>query len=267
MTKERYARVQARLAHTEKHVRTALKEIADWQTMSNVVGTAEMLPGKLGYQLRATGLREDILTDLGFTVGQCFYDLRAILDNLGVSLAYLNADPPAAPKKLYWPIHLTEAEFAKNAGRVLEQMSPEVASAIEEVQPFQRKGRPGEGLPKDDPAVLLHAINIDDKHYTPVAVTLLFEEVNFNAGAEFETEEGAALSVPPAIEITLPLREGEVFMRWDTKGPLRSAAGTFIMKGHLVLSFDDKQVPLAQTLENLTNYVRLVVYRFSPFFV
>lgn len=266
MTKDRYERVLARMAHTEARVTQTLQEIVQWTTVAKIVGAVEFLPGKLGYELRATGLQQEKVTALGFTAGECFHNLRSILDNLCVSLAYLHADPPSAPKKLYWPIYLRESDFRKRALEILDQVSPQVALELERVQPFQRQGRQGEGWPSDDPGLLLHAIDVDDKHYTPLVVSLNVDEMTFGASAEFETDEGATLSMPPSVTITTPIREGEVFLRWDTNGPLAKAAGKFDVKAHLALSFGPSQLPLNQALTSLTTYVRLVVNHFGPFF-
>lgn len=267
MTKERYARVLARMAHAEERVTQAFQEITQWTADANVVGVVEFLPGKLGYEVRATGLQEERATALGFTVGECFHNLRSILDNLCVSLAYLHADPPPAPKKLYWPIFLNRSDFRIKARGVLDQVSSQVGLELERIQPFQRRGRPGEGLPTDDPGLLLHAINIDDKHYTPLVVLLLPDQMKLTASVRFETEEGAALSMPPSLAITMPLREGEVFLRWDTKGPLAEAEGKYEINAHLALIYGTSQVPLNHALANLTIYVRSVVTHFGPFFL
>lgn len=270
MSAEILAPIEARLVHAEKQAAELIPTIREWAERHPLQGTGSLLPDRLGYEIRLTSVDQTSVDQFGFPVGDCVHNLRSTLDNLAFALVKLRSDPPQAPKDIHFPLYITERDFNKNAKRMLEQVRPLVAYTLGAIQPFQRQGRVqngvSEGMPKDDPLVLLHRINVGDKHHVPVQVTISPSTLTFKGNVKFASSEDADRNIPPDTEIMLPLRVGDVFFRHRTVTPLVSVNNNFEITGDIALVAGDETVPVGPILVKFCEHVRLVLDRFRGFF-
>ena len=262
--------VDARITRAEAQVSQIIADAQEWTKGNQITTEGELLPGRLGFQIRIAEMDELSIEAFSFPAGECLHNLRSALDNLAYAMARLKKDPPDKPKAIEFPISLTEQAFNQTTKRMLPQLPSDIADALRAMQPFQRAGRVlngvYEGMPSDDPLLLLHRINISDKHHVPVAATLLPKEMHFSSLGEFESDEAAARNVPPKVEIVLPLRRGQVFCRTITADPLVQISQTFQIQGHIALMAGEDVIEMEPALRHLAQQVRIVIEYFRRFF-
>jgi hypothetical protein len=262
--------IDLRVNRAEVQANELVQLVQQWAADSPLTGVGALLPDRLGFEIHLKALAKAAVDQFGLPAGECLHNVRSALDNLTYALARLKCDPPPKPRYIQFPISVTAADFAQNTKGLLPQLPDAAATALRDIQPFQRSGRTQdgvcEGMPQDDPLLLLHRINISDKHRAPVAATLATSAMNFAGGVEFASEEAAGQNVQPNIEVILPLREGEVFFRWRTKNPIVKVNQTFDVRANVSLVAGEDLVELGPTLVRLTGQVRLILEYFRPFF-
>lgn len=239
------------------------RQLRSWTRSLKPAIEAKMAPDRHSYDLIVTGVDFDKLASLGLNVGNCIHDLRACLDNLVFALARLHKDPPEDPVQIYFPIFQDEEQFDKRAARTMRQISPLMCEAIRSVQPFQRKGRVvngvSEGMPADDPMVLLHELEISDKHRIPLSLAMFPEQAGFDASVKFYNEESARKAGPPKANIRVPMEEGQPFCTVAFMEAIEKVSGTADFRMTLMLQTDSRVIPFEGQLPRLTNHVREVI--------
>ena len=109
----------------------------------------------------------------GLVAGDCFHNMRCVLDHLvyAIAVTEAGADPPPKERQLQFPITTTKEEWRKQAWRI-QSLSPDARAAIEGLQPHG--GRDAAG---DHPGlVLLNDFDTSDKHRVLNVVTLHVSE-------------------------------------------------------------------------------------------
>ena len=243
------------------------QQLKAWVATQKPEFHVQFAPDRRSYEIKVTNLAYDELLYQGRNMSACIHDFRACLDNLAFALARLHKDPPDKPAKIYFPIFQDEQEYSDKTKPCLRQMPDKVKDALKNIQPFNRKGdvvgNVSDGLPADDPLVLLNELENSDKHRIPLAFSLLPEIIQFSKAVKFFTEESAAKAGPPQVNINLPLHEEVPFVTIAFNEPIEEAAGEFDVKTILVLQTDTRVIPYQDQLLALGKYVQLVLSYFA----
>lgn len=260
--------VALKLSRAESQIKSVCESIVDWATSNPLKAEGRILDDHLGFELILSPFAEAPPQDnWGLTVGECAHNLRSALDNLAFALARSECDPPPKPGKLSFPIYADKADFHSKERQNLEQWPAGAADLIESLQPFQRIGGPGEGLPADDPLLLLHWLNIIDKHRVPPIALIAPKSMSPDLKVDFYTAEEASLNVPPNMTIWGgALVPGATLLKMTTVSPLKSASIDFQCVAAVCILRDGEPLPIIHLLNYLYDYTKGVVSRFDSFF-
>jgi len=259
--------VKLKLARAAEQVEALNQIVSAWIAENPFVAVCELREERLGFRVVQQNFQSPPpLEEWSLLAGECIHNIRSALDNLVFALARLRNDPPAAPDKLQFPIHIDKAKFDKNGRNKLDQLTPEAANVVEMLQPFQRDGSPGNG-PENDLLTLLQWLSNTDKHRVPSVVLIAPTDIFHNFSAEFQSEADAAANVLPDTVIWGgPLEPGAVLIELKTRHPLVSAKGSYVGHAIVALQTDSENLAIVQILQNLSQYVSLVCAQFDRFF-
>ncbi|MFI9373835.1 hypothetical protein [Streptomyces parvulus] len=227
---------------------------------SNPYGVrAKIAEDRLRWELQLQVSHPPPLADWGFRFGEAVNHLRATLDNLVVAIARQSgvADEKQL-KALMFPISGTPAEW-KNRQKALACLADWCRNALEQVQPFQRPEYGG--TLDEDLLLVLRDLDNRTKHHLQVKPDLAPQTIEHAPSVEFETEEGAAASVPPDTEVNIaPFEDGAVLLRHRTNGRIKSVRGRYSITAEVqVLLPDDRAFGVTDLLAALWEYTRAVM--------
>tara|TARA_R110002051_G_scaffold315883_1_gene394828 strand:- start:3668 stop:4549 length:882 start_codon:yes stop_codon:yes gene_type:complete len=101
------------------------------------------------------------------------HNYRSALDGFAWELANLDGAKPPKPSQLYFPIFDTHHKWEKARATTLSSMPAFVLDRLNQVQPFHAEPvRDGIGL-------LLHALDIEDKHRAAISIDLKARDKTF----------------------------------------------------------------------------------------
>lgn len=226
---------------------------------------AQLREGQLGINLvcQMEGMIVP-LKEWSLELGEIVYSLRSALDNLIYVCVLIRSDPPPNPRDLQFPIVQDPRQYANAVRNIAPQLPPNIADLLESVQPYQR-GRPDvEGRPEHDPLVLLNWISNHDKHRMPVPFLVPPKEIEFAQSCEFESEADAAANVPPDVVVHVgPLTHGATMLEYRTRHPVTKVSGQINITAHVAFETNDGTREIAEAINQLTWYTRLVVDEFA----
>jgi hypothetical protein len=215
-----------RIAWAEK-LRVKLKQlIEEWGNLNPWSVDARIAEDRLSYTVGLAVTTPPALDDWGYLFGDAIHNLRAALDNAVVAVArQCGIGDAKILRRLQFPICSNAKEWADSSSRIKE-LPQVVQDVILKVQPFTF-GENGQAKP-DDPLLILRDTSNENKHRVEATASLQQAALNYGGMVEFETEEGALLSVPPDITVCRPtLPEGGILMVQRTKGRIVKVKGKY----------------------------------------
>lgn len=231
--------------------------IQDWPKTSPFEAVASIAEDRLSWELRLQVNTPPPLGEWGLRFGEAVHHLRAALDNAAVAIARESGvTDPKALKAIQFPICGTAEEW-KSGKKRIASLPSFYQSAIEQVQPFQRPP----ATRAMDLLLLLRDLDNSDKHHLQMKARLETASLAHEPAVEFETEEGAAASVPPDTEVFAPdFTDGGCLLLWRTKGRIAHVKGAFSVGAVVQADLGAGHVEGAtEVLAALCFYTRLVM--------
>ncbi len=198
-------------------------------------------------------------TEWNFAFGEVIHNLRSSLNNMVYDIAvWTGVTDARALRRVQFPICATRIAWQGEKSRV-ECLPAEYVTAIEAIQPFQR-GEAEEDL-QGDLLLVLQKLDNQDKHHLQITPHIQPMGIEHDLSMEFETEEGAAASVPPYTEVfEVPFRDGELLMRSRTKGRIAGVHGGMNVAVQVqVVLVGGRQEGITHLLAALCFYTRQVM--------
>ncbi|MFB6936082.1 hypothetical protein [Streptomyces chartreusis] len=230
-----------------------------WGGSSSCSARARIAEDRLSWELQLQVSQPPPLADWGFRFGEAVNHLRAALDNLAVAIARQSGVTDEKQLKAFmFPICGTSKEW-KSRQKALACLPDWSRDALEQMQPFQRPEQGG--TLEEDLLLALRDLDNSTKHHLQVKPDLTPQTIEHTPAVEFETEEGAAASVPPDTEVlAAPFEDGAVLLRHRTKGRIKSVQGqySFAAQVQAVLP-DGRTFGVTDLLAALCEYVRVVM--------
>ncbi|MFD6939185.1 hypothetical protein ACFWAP_23910 [Streptomyces goshikiensis] len=214
---------------------------------------------RLSWELRLQVFRPPRLEQWGFHFGEAVHHLRATLDNLIVSIARQSGVTDEKQlRALVFPICGTRKEW-KDRQKGTACLPEWCRVALEQMQPIQRLKHGG--TLDEDLLLALRDIDNSTKHHLQVEPTLTSQSIHHAPSVTFETEEGAAASVPPDTEVVVaPFEEGAVLFRHRVSGRIKSVSGQYNATAQVqVVLPDECAVGVTELLAALLQYTRIVM--------
>lgn len=220
---------------------------------------ASIAEDRLSWELRLQVPQSPPLADWGFRFGEAVNHLRATLDNLVVAIARQSGVTDEKQlKALMFPICGTLKEW-KSRQKALACLPDWCRDALEQLQPFQRPEHGG--TLDEDLLLVLRDLDNSTKHHLQVKPDLASQTIRHAPAVEFETEEGAAASVPPDTEVMVaPFEDAAVLLRHRTSGRIKSVHGQYNITAQVQLVLPDgRPHGVTDLLAALWEYTRIVM--------
>jgi len=226
---------------------------------------AKLREGRLGVDLICQMENLELpLIEWSIELGEIVYSLRSSLDNLIYVCAQKYSDPPSNHRRLQFPIVQDFRQYQNAVRDILPQLSPEISTLLENIQPFQRSKPEVEGTPEYDPLVLLNWISNHDKHRMPVPFLVPPKEIGINHTCEFQSEQDASENVPPDVVVHVdPLSHGKKIIEHRTKHPVKKVFGKLDITAHVAFNSHNGVRDLLEATKQLTWYTKLIIDEFS----
>jgi hypothetical protein len=235
------------------------QSIQAWLASEPWAITAKIADDRLSYSVRFDLTTQPPLDDWGYMFGDAVHNLRAALDNSLVNIATQSGITDEKKlRQLQFPIAANLKEWKENASRVKE-LPQHFQDAILKAQPFS--SGPDEKASPDDLLVVLRDLNNEDKHRVELTASLRPTAMNHFGSIEFETEEGAGLSVPPDTTVYTPsFIDGGTLLIWRTKGRIAKVTGGYTILAQVqVRLVDGRLVGVTQILAALCHHTEKVL--------
>lgn len=252
---DRFRGVQLKIDRARLHADALIDSVSEWTRRSQPSAKAEYLPDRLGYKLILQSFVEaPPLEQWALMTGDCVHNLRSALDNLAFALALLKRDPPARPADIYFPVFDDAERFKVKADRTLNQLPDEAVQLLTAFQPFHRGAHV-----KRDALLLLHHLDIHDKHRLPQVVLFAINQGNHVVQMEFASEADAEAAVPP--EATVhggSIEPGSSLIEIRVKRPIARLTGNVNVEAVpaiQTLVALEGVIPVLQTLGQHTNEI------------
>ncbi|MFJ2088208.1 hypothetical protein ACIOEW_02975 [Streptomyces sp. NPDC087901] len=230
-----------------------------WGDSRSCDAQAVIAPDRLSWELRLRVAQPPPLAEWGFRFGEAINHLRSTLDNLVVAIARQSGvEDPVRLRALMFPICDAPKDW-KSRQKALSCLPEWCRDALEQLQPLQRPAQGGSL--EEDLLSILRDLDNTTKHHLQVKPGLAPQSIHHAPAIEFETEEGAAASVPPDTEIVVaPFEDNAVLLRHRTKGRIKSVRGhySFTAQVQVVLA-GGRTFGVTELLAALWEYTHLVM--------
>ncbi|MFJ5967269.1 hypothetical protein [Streptomyces sp. NPDC093060] len=220
---------------------------------------ASIAEDRLSWELRLQVSQAPPLADWGFRFGEAVNHLRATLDNLVVAIARQSGVTDEKQlKALMFPICGTPKEWTSRQ-KALGCLPDWCRNALEQLQPLLRPKHGG--TLDEDLLLILRDVDNNTKHHLQVKPDLATQAIRHAPAVEFETEEGAAASLPPDTEVMVaPFQDGAVLLRHRTSGRIKSVQGHYNITAQVqVVLPDGRTFGVTELLAVLWEYTRVVM--------
>lgn len=260
--------VELKLTRAGSQIQALCREISEWIVGKPILVDVELREELHGFRVVHRGYSvEPPLEQWGLALGECIHNLRSALDNLAYALARVENDPPVKPKLIAFPVYQDRAQFESKGIKAINQLPQAAMFIIEQLQPFQRSNRLDEGMPHNDPLVLLQHLSNTDKHQVPPVVALSTTQWAFNMGVEFKSDTDAAANTPPDLFLSdAPLSPSQVLFEWKTNSPISRVTGTTEVTVAVMIPGPNGFEDIGRALTGLHGYIELVAAQFQDFF-
>ncbi|GHH73763.1 hypothetical protein GCM10018781_38810 [Kitasatospora indigofera] len=252
----------ARIDRAEYLGRQLSEDIQAWVAAGHVGAEASIASDRMSWELRLK-VREQMPMGLwGLQFSEAIHHLRATLDNFATSIAIQSGiSRPRTLREIYFPICQNEADWHSPATQgKISALPQSYRDAIESIQPFHRL-KEDAGSVSQDLLVILSLLDNKDKHHLQVKPLMQWGSLGHEMTVEFQTEAGAAASVPPDNEVFAPLlQDGELLLRGNTKGAIAQIKGALQLQAQVQVALSDgRDFGLLDLLTAQCGYIRTVV--------
>lgn len=180
------------------------------------------------------------------------HNLRASLDSLAWELSVAQGTVPANPRRVYFPVAQTEADW-KSAVAGLDTVDEEFLARIKRVQPFFE-----EGPAEDHLLSILTRLDNAEKHRRTLVSRFDLFELEFGGTWKFEEAEaqGEAGFLVHTLEDPKP---GEVVAEFHWGAPITQTSdepGSAPMAVTPMVTLDDRYFPALEFLPQAAEWVR-----------
>lgn len=215
-----------RLERAKQIIRDLTADVQKWAASTPLQLVGNIREDRLQFTVTLEVKAQPPLEQWAYRFGEAVHQLRAALENYLVSIARESGVTESKDlRRIQFPIAASSKEWKESASRIANLPQP-VRAVIQQVQPFNRGESPA--ALRGDPLLLLRDLSNRDKHQARVITTMVPAQLQQAAAVEFETEEGAAASVPPDVRINVPSFEtGGILYQQTTKGRIAKVTGTF----------------------------------------
>jgi len=199
--------------------------IAAWSGASALGTEAVIGEDRLSFEVRLRMQLAPPLSEWTLILGDALHNLRAALDVLVWSFAEPDAMNVSQQKGVGWPIVTDSDKWTEAAASKLRSVPSHVVEQIKLVQPFN-----GEAADRErDGLLLLHNLDIMDKHRLTVTASARLNEMQVQHSVEFYDEAAAGRNVPPNVTFTAdaPLEDGSLLLRGETVDSIEGIKGGF----------------------------------------
>ncbi|MFE6767470.1 hypothetical protein ACFVFD_00670 [Streptomyces fimicarius] len=230
-----------------------------WGDSGSCSAQAVIASDRLSWELRLRVAQPPPLAEWGFRFGEAINHLRSTLDNLVVAVARQSGtEDPARLRALMFPICDVPKDW-RNRQKALSCLPEWCRDALEQLQPLQRPAQGGSL--EEDLLRILRDLDNTTKHHLQVKPELAPQSIHHAPAVEFETEEGAAASVPPDTQIVVaPFEDGAVLLRHRTKGRIESVKGNYSFTAQVqVVLADGRTFGVTELLAALWEYTNMVL--------
>ncbi|MFK0131140.1 hypothetical protein ACIQRZ_12340 [Streptomyces rubiginosohelvolus] len=230
-----------------------------WGDSRSWSAQALIAPDRLSWELRLRVTQPPPLAEWGFRFGEAINHLRSTLDNLVVAIARQSGiEDMARLRSLMFPICDVPKDW-RNRQKALSCLPAWCRDALEQLQPLQRLAHGGSL--QEDLLGILRDLDNTTKHHLQVKPELTPQSIRHAPTVEFETEEGAAASVPPDTEVVVARFEDDaVLLRHRTKGRIESVQGHYSFSAQVqVVLADGRTFGVTELLAALWEYTHLVM--------
>ncbi|MFE7450645.1 hypothetical protein [Streptomyces griseus] len=232
-----------------------------WSDSKVCSAQAAIAADRLSWELRLRVPQAPPLAEWGFRFGEAINHLRSTLDNLVVAVARQSGVTDEKQLKgLMFPICDSPKQW-KELQKKLSCLPDWCRDTLEQLQPLQRLVHGGSL--EEDLLRILRDLDNRTKHHIQVKPALAPQSIHHSPTVEFETEEGAAASVPPNTELFVALFEdGAVLLRHQTKGRIKAVQGHYSLTAQVqVVLPDGRAFGVTEILAALWQYTQLVMGR------
>jgi hypothetical protein len=226
--------------------------VAAWNDTKPFVLDRLIADDRLSWRLTITKYETPQEADLdqwGLWFGEGVHSARAALDNLLYSIARQEGASAEDLKRIQFPVVTKPEEWAGTVKRYrLDVLGPAAVEALRRVQPFNRA--PGEV----DGLVMLHALDIGDKHRYVVEPGFATHEMEHNFSIEFE-DGGMTEAGPPRVTVSDRLMVGEDVWFHDTSPDrIKEVTGSYSQKIAMLIEHEGEKFPPLGVLSQLIQY-------------
>ncbi|MBO1768248.1 hypothetical protein [Allobranchiibius sp. GilTou38] len=246
----------AKLARAQQHRHDLVGRIAAWAGTSPPKYDGNIADDRLSYEVRVQMRHSPPLEEWSLILGDALHNLRSALDVLVWSLAEVETLSGKEQKRLMWPVVVERESWVDAAARSLPAVPADVVARIEECQPFNWP----ESQREQDGLLLLHRLDIQDKHRLSLAAQVEPTRTEIQQSVEFHDGAAAARNAPPDMTIVdQALVNGATLLRGRTVDPIKRIGGTFNLTFQTGLSIDGNFVGALELLDGLSSHVTQVL--------
>lgn len=249
-------RLRQRVARAAELGEELANEIQEWSRSALTMRTY-IAEDRLSWEVRVDAA-DPPFDAWGRLFGDALHNLRAALDNLTWGLASLGGSVPQRPTNIQFPIVAERSDWRSESRRIVELPEP-AQRVIEAVQPYQRLLEDAD--PTADGLLLLHRLDVVDKHRLALQPELQPEELSHAFSVDFGSDENAALNVPPDMTLSADVFvTGTTILRHVTKSPIVQVKGEFTIRARVVVLDDwGRAHGVTYLLAALLQYVAMVM--------
>jgi hypothetical protein len=175
----------AKIARAQQHRHELVGRIAAWAGTSQPHPDASIAEDRLSYEVRVRMRHSPPLEEWPLILGDALHNLRSALDVLVWTLAKPASLSDAQQRRVTRPVVVDPEKWADVASRSLASVPADVVERIGQCQPFNRP----ESERERDGLLLLHRLDIKDKHRLSLAANVQTTAAAVEHSVEFKTRQ------------------------------------------------------------------------------
>lgn len=230
------------------------KELAEVQPVFKPIVSDDKLHATLRLSLK----REINLDQFGFLFGEVVHQLRAVLDNMVLSIghAILESGAPEI-KNLSFPICDTEEIWLKGEGK-FKRFPANIIGILKHAQPFNGFGDFTSGT--GNLLATIRDFDNHDKHYFQLEPKYEQQTGEINFSLKFADEAAAIRAQPPKIEILKsPFIDGGEFVKIISTEPLHGIQGSYGIGAAVTITRNSSNYESISLLNNAYAIVTVIL--------
>lgn len=234
------------------------RSIQGWGADANLRPEATIAEDRLSWEVRMR--LDEPLPPYAWALiaGDAIHNLRSALDVLVWSHAQPAMLTGPQQQALCFPVvSKPDPQIWANAKRYkLRTLRPDIVDRIEKWQPVNRTTIGGE----PDPLLLLHTLDIDDKHRLPLSTEPHLDWLDGQQQVEFADDEAAERNAPPDMTIhEAPLADGALLLSGRTKDPITKLRGDLRISVRFRIQAGGSWEPVLELIKTLGIHVEQIV--------